>query len=267
MCSDESARGSRRFFAVTSLGRNRWYWVVWPSLEELQASEETLLHVGDGYEKSKAEAVERALRLAGRHAEWIAAKYAKAYHRSKSGAREAGDDDRAAEPSVAPSTQEFLYRDVRDAVTGRWRSVPHRVVRKTSKYVYVEQCPYFPDDVTGSWLDHGRQTFRLDRRMLEQEGYAFVPVTVYVADTEDPMVFTRPYHKRVGLRKRESPECLEMLELTWPCTVVEVKSAYRRLAKCTHPDGGGSHDEFLALQAAYEEALRLCGCEWGQIRE
>jgi len=72
MGSGKSARESRRFFAVTALGRSRWYWVVWPSLEELQASEEILLHVGDGYEKTKAEAVERALELAGSHAEFLA---------------------------------------------------------------------------------------------------------------------------------------------------------------------------------------------------
>jgi hypothetical protein len=124
--------------------------------------------------------------------------------------------------------------------------------------VFVEQHPYAPDDLTGSWLDDERPTFRLDRRTLEQEGYAFIPVTAYVADTEDPVFFARPYYQRVGQGKGESFGCLEMLNLSWPCTVSEVKAAYRRLVKRIHPDAGGSHDEFLALQVAYEEALRLC---------
>ena len=72
MGSAKSARENRRFFAVTSLGRSRWYWVVWPPLAELQASEEVLLHIGDGCEKTKAEAVERALEVAGSHAEFLA---------------------------------------------------------------------------------------------------------------------------------------------------------------------------------------------------
>jgi hypothetical protein len=63
---------SRRFFAIASLGQNRWYWVVWPSLEELQASAESLLHIGEGYESAKVQAVERALELAGKYAKWIA---------------------------------------------------------------------------------------------------------------------------------------------------------------------------------------------------
>lgn len=72
----------KRFFAVTSLNKGRWYWVVWPSLEELQASTKPLLHIGEGYEKTKAEAVERALALARRYAAWIPAKFARAYHSS-----------------------------------------------------------------------------------------------------------------------------------------------------------------------------------------
>ena len=255
---DEPGKGKRRFFAIASLGRNRWYWVVWPSLGELQASEEPLLHIDEGYEKTKAEAVERALELAGRYAEWIAAKYAKAYHRSKADTKWKGENQHITEPSDTPVVQEFLYRDVCDAVTEHWGSVPHRVVRKTNKYVYVEQRPYSRDDLTGSWLDRDRPTFRLDRQALEQEGYAFIPATAYVADTEEPMFFDRPHHKRTRWYGRQLPKCLEVLDLSWPCTVTDVKEAYRRLVKCAHPDGGGSHDEFLALQKAYEQALRMC---------
>jgi hypothetical protein len=253
-------RESRRFFAITSLGRNRWYWVVWPSLAELQASEEALLHVADGCEKTKAEAVERALEVAGSRAEWVAAKYATAYRQSRLVSRGAADNEHATAPSGAPDTQEFLYQDVRDEATRHWRSVPHRVVRKTRKHIVVERRAYVPDDLTGSWLDHEQPTFRLDRRMLEQEGYAFVPVTADAADMEEPVFFTRPYHVRVGRREPGSPRCLDTLGLAWPCTAAEVKSAYRKLVKRSHPDGGGSHAKFLALQAAYEEALQLCGC-------
>jgi len=251
----------KRFFAVTSLGSRRWYWVVWPSLEELRASDEILLHVGEGYEKSKAEAVERALGLAGREGEWIAAKYAKAHQHSRSGMGGGQSQRPTAGSSAAPGIQEFLYRDTRDAVTGRWRSVPHRVARRTSKYVYVEQRPHVSDDQPGGWLHHDQQAFRLDRRTLEREGVAFVPVTAHVADSEDPMFFSKPHHERVGQPGPESTACLDTLKLTWPCTVAEIKSAYRRLAKGAHPDGGGSHAEFLALQTAYEQALRMCRTE------
>ena len=53
-------------------------------------------------------------------------------------------------------------------------------------------------------------------------------------------------------------KCIQMLNLSWPCTEAEVKGAYRKLVKSAHPDGGGSQDMFLALQEAYEQALQLC---------
>jgi hypothetical protein len=91
--------------------------------------------------------------------------------------------------------------------------------------------------------------------MLEQKGYGFVPVT---ADVDDPLFFTVPYQERVVQYGGRSPACFDRLALSFPCTVAEVKAAYRELAKRVHPDQGGSHSEFLELQAAYEQALHLC---------
>ena len=71
---NEPLKGKRRYFAITSLGRNRWYWVVWPSLEELQTTEEPLFHIDEEYEKTKVEAVKRAMELAGGDAKWVSAK-------------------------------------------------------------------------------------------------------------------------------------------------------------------------------------------------
>jgi len=59
------------------------------------------------------------------------------------------------------------------------------VVRRTNKFVFIEQQPYSPDELTGSWFDREAPTFRLNRRMLEQEGFAFVPPTAYVEDAEE----------------------------------------------------------------------------------
>jgi hypothetical protein len=251
-------KGKLRFFTVCSLGKNRWYWVVWPSLVEMQTSEEPLLNVGEGYEKTKSVAIELALTLAGKDAEWIAAKYAKIYHRSKAGTEPKESNQGVTRSSNTPVTQEFLYRDVFNTVTEHWDSLPHRVVRKTGKYVYVEQHPYVIDDRTGSWFDLRLPTFRLDRQALEQQGYAFIPVSAYVAETEEPVFFDAPRFKRIMRDKSQLPSCLKALNLTWPCTMTEVKEAYRRLVKHAHPDGGGSHNKFLALQEAYEQALRMC---------
>ena len=160
----------RRYFAVTSLGKSRWYWVVWPSLDEIHASDEPLLHIGEGYEKTKSDAVEKALEMAGKYAQWIAAKYAGIYHHNKTSVKRERHNPRTTERSNTPKMHEFLYRDVYDAESKQWVSVPHRVVRRTGKFVFVEERPYSPDELTGSWLDRESPTFRLNRRMLEQEG-------------------------------------------------------------------------------------------------
>src|SRR5512136_169784 len=101
----------RRFFAIASLGKNRWYWVVWPSLDEIRASEDPLLHVGEGYEKTKSEAVEKALKIAEINAEWIAGKYARIHHRNKTSDRRRRYRSRPSESSAPPEMHEFVYRD------------------------------------------------------------------------------------------------------------------------------------------------------------
>jgi len=154
-----------------------------------------------------------------------------------------------------PVLHEFLYRDTYEAVTKQWVSTPHRIVRRTKRYIYVEQDPYSPQDLTGSFLDDDRPTYRLDRVALEQNGYAFIPATASLTNHEEPLFFiSRRSAAYVGLL----PKCFEVLQLKWPCTVAEVQEAYRRLVKAVHPDGGGSHDKFLELQAAYEQAMRVC---------
>jgi hypothetical protein len=67
----------------------------------------------------------------------------------------------------------------------------------------------------------------------------------------------------VGAAVRPAPRAagaaLRALGLTTPCTPRDVRRAYRRLALERHPDRGGSHEAFLALQKDYEAALRLVG--------
>ena len=252
----ETNRRSRRFFAITSLGNRRWYWVVWPSLSELEASANPIFHIAEGVEELKANAVDKALEVAGRYATWIAGKYAKAYHQNtKAGKPRIGDRLRIAGSTDVPILHEFLYRDIYDPMTKQWSSVPHRIVRKTKKYIFVEQYPYSHESTRKSWLDGELPTYRLDRQALEQQGHAFIPAAAELTDQEEPVFFIS---ERYTWQGNQLPACLQILHLSWPCTVVEVHEAYRRLVKSAHPDGGGNHDKFLEVQAAYEQALRLC---------
>jgi DnaJ-class molecular chaperone len=46
-----------------------------------------------------------------------------------------------------------------------------------------------------------------------------------------------------------------LLHLQAEVSLAEVRTQYRELAKRYHPDTGGSHADFLALQQAYEQVL------------
>lgn len=51
-------------------------------------------------------------------------------------------------------------------------------------------------------------------------------------------------------------EALRFLNLEYPITQDDVKSAYRRLARIYHPDAGGSDELFKRLTQAYKVALQ-----------
>ena len=54
------------------------------------------------------------------------------------------------------------------------------------------------------------------------------------------------------------PHWAAVLGVEPPFSVAKVRDAYRARSKSAHPDAGGSHVEFVRLQAAYEEALDYC---------
>lgn len=51
-------------------------------------------------------------------------------------------------------------------------------------------------------------------------------------------------------------QALEVLELVPPCSEMQVKQSYRRLAQRAHPDRGGDPELFMRLQSAYLTALQ-----------
>jgi hypothetical protein len=54
-----------------------------------------------------------------------------------------------------------------------------------------------------------------------------------------------------------TPACVAALGLTWPCTLREIKRAFRTQAKTVHPDSGGNSEAFQRLHRAYQAALAL----------
>ena len=46
-----------------------------------------------------------------------------------------------------------------------------------------------------------------------------------------------------------------LLQLPAEASLADVRTLYRELAKLYHPDAGGNHADFLALQQAYEQVV------------
>lgn len=56
---------------------------------------------------------------------------------------------------------------------------------------------------------------------------------------------------------QQTPRCLVSFGLELPCGEAELLAAYRERVKELHPDHGGDERRFLAMQAQFEEALRV----------
>lgn len=66
-------------------------------------------------------------------------------------------------------------------------------------------------------------------------------------------------HEDVEYMSNESreavPACVARLGLELPCTLEEVKTAFRQQSKAVHPDRGGDNDAFILLRTSYEQAV------------
>ncbi len=67
------------------------------------------------------------------------------------------------------------------------------------------------------------------------------------------------HHRQASRVQRAIPRHLQaqyrLLSLQAGVSLAEVRTRYRELAKLYHPDAGGSHAEFLALQLAYKQVM------------
>jgi hypothetical protein len=71
------------------------------------------------------------------------------------------------------------------------------------------------------------------------------------------VVVTRCLPRWPEWARRETPRCIVALGLRFPCTVQDLKQAYRQKVKQFHPDHGGDQQHFLWLQSQFEQALTL----------
>lgn len=223
---------SAPIFSRCSLGKGRWFWIVFQSWKGMIDGEQPL---ASGYADTAQEAERAALTVAP-DAWHYKANLASFKHRQLCNQRRAA---RPCSNGTKATVQEFLYRDWMSDWETEWRSIPHLIVKKTKKLIFVNKERYNPDP----W---DRHTYALNRAELEANG------SVWSHSARDRF-FTTPYEQR-RRPSRESPE-LTVLGLEAGTSKEDIKRAYRRLAKQHHPDCGGDAEKFKEIQAAFERTM------------
>jgi hypothetical protein len=172
----------------------------------------------------------------------------------------AGRREREGGKPGGAQVREYLYTHYQpDEGPSYWRA--HPILKKTRKQVWVPRrsCPL---EVLGTAeeahrlrvVDEHEDAIILDRESLEQTGQAgsrrYHLSDFHVRPEED----YRPRLEEVGTATRLA---LELLGLCWPCSPAELKEAYRRRSKETHPDVGGSAEAFRRVDEAYERVAAI----------
>jgi hypothetical protein len=101
-------------------------------------------------------------------------------------------------------------------------------------------------------------TVHLDRAKIEDVGKMYHSRFGEYFYREKPSVDPESrYYKKIVIPAIPTHGPFVTLGLSYPCSKADIKRAYRAKAKTLHPDSGGSHDEFIRLQSAYEDAMRM----------
>ena len=250
-------------YACCSVGKRQWLWVAWDTPDDAQGGATAGAW---GYAATADAAESRAIEWSGPRARPIPAKWASAYRRRIAADARKGREAKGIKPPPKAGSnatpREFLYcaheADPREA-PGHFVVVRHRVVKKTAGKIHVDSEPLRDDPGEDgrepSAPDRAHRTIAIDRATLKREGRYRHP------RSHREMFFYAT--ERDAIRDVETvlealPTWCTILGIRLPCSADAVKSAYRRLAKESHPDRGGDPAHFLALEQAYRDGLAYC---------
>jgi hypothetical protein len=154
---------------------------------------------------------------------------------------------------------ESRYWKTDDLVAGEvrgWnaRYLPYVVTRLTEKRIYATGCSP-TGEASHVQLPRGERPKREGRARL---------TTLEIDGEQYHSRFHEYFYREIPKAQPKQPprpmsnhaHALLLLGLAPPYTDQDVKQAYKRLARTAHPDAGGSHEQFIKLQTAYDTALR-----------
>jgi hypothetical protein len=156
---------------------------------------------------------------------------------------------------------EFVYR-IYSPFDGQFPDewVIHRIVKRTAKRVYVAPLPWRPGRRDIHVYDNKAKYLILDRQKLETHGEVYHRHNIYHTAIPDGYIVDYEELHRTGSCLVERlyevmPHYMTILGIDPTSTPDEIRRAYRRKVRETHPDMGGNADDFRQVQAAYEQAM------------
>ena len=96
--------------------------------------------------------------------------------------------------------------------------------------------------------------------LLPALGYVFMVLDfrAYLRSLRRGLILAaQSFHGIPAWARHQTPRSIAALGLMMPCTVGDLKRAYRGKVMQLHPDRGGDQRRFLLLQAEFEEALAI----------
>ena len=112
-------------------------------------------------------------------------------------------------------------------------------------------------------LDREFRNSNLARDVLLDDGDEPLRVAEWLARPDDSAVdrgfreeiqYRYPDHFEAFADTNHVPDWIHVLGLSIPFTSAQLRDAYRTRSRTMHPDAGGSHDQFVRLNHAYETA-------------
>jgi len=228
------------------VGRDRVYWVAYD--DRVGAEDRRVVAQGHAASLPEADAAARsALAEAGM--------YGARRVPTGLGPSARGDRDKARGPAPAGPgrvpPRSYLYTRLQGDPDGGTVIAAHLILGKTAKKVHVTRQSCGPDQLgtdDEGW-DRDKHAIALDRARLERDGSAYsvsYPSSEFYASREEAM----------GGSASEGRAALAILRIEAPCTLEDIKAAYRRRALEVHPDRGGAPGDFRAVEDAYRRLLR-----------
>ena len=240
----------------TRFGRDKVHWVAYDD----QPGTPGVVVIEQGYAASLVEADVAARAALAEAGHYRARRSSRGFGRPAPRPRVADD---AADSPPAPRSKPkpsrpawtppraYLYTRHVDPDDERPIVAAHLILRKTARRVYVSRATCGPDQIGTEderWGEN-EPAVSLDRAELEREGSAF-------AKSFRQSEFYASRDAAAGDAGGGPHPAFDELRIGPPCTVEEIKAAYRLRAFAAHPDRGGAPGQFRAVEAAYRRLLR-----------